>query len=218
AHDMITRAVNRLRGTTVPDTGEEDLSEDERAELRDRQDTRPRFEVLIVDETTEGGRDELHSDLLRLRTSSDQFIYDYVIVPTADDAVAAALTNPNLLACVIRPGFTDETREILSRDLRDAVEFAHRSAQESPTGPLNPLDSGRRVLRRAATRAGRRPELDLGLVAGAQVESLAGALTRRVRRVLRREAQFELPLSLLRRGQHLCDTPCFDASREHASR
>src|SRR5699024_4193441 len=111
----------------LPDTGEEDLSEDERAELRDRQDTRPRFEVLIVDETTEGGRDELHSDLLRLRTSSDQFIYDYVIVPTADDAVAAALTNPNLLACVIRPGFTDETREILSRDLRDAVEFAHRS-------------------------------------------------------------------------------------------
>ena len=121
AHDMITRAVNRLRGTTVPDTGEEDLSEDERAELRDRQDTRPRFEVLIVDETTEGGRDELHSDLLRLRTSSDQFIYDYVIVPTADDAVAAALTNPNLLACVIRPGFTDETREIGRASCRERV-------------------------------------------------------------------------------------------------
>ena len=77
----------------MPDTGEDDLTEDERAELKDRQDTRPRFEVLIVDETTEGGRDELHTDLLKLRNASDQFIYDYVIVPTADDAVAAALTN-----------------------------------------------------------------------------------------------------------------------------
>ncbi|MDN5551759.1 MAG: ornithine decarboxylase, partial [Brevibacterium sp.] len=122
AHDMITRAVNRLRGTTVPDIVDDDLSEDERAEHKDRQDSRPRFEVLIVDETTEGGRDELHTDLLKLRHASDQFIYDYVIVPTADDAVAAALTNPNLLACVIRPGFTDRTRQVLSRDLRSAVE------------------------------------------------------------------------------------------------
>ncbi|WP_209325664.1 aminotransferase class I/II-fold pyridoxal phosphate-dependent enzyme [Brevibacterium renqingii] len=218
AHDMITRAVNRLRGTTVPDTGEDELTEDERAELKDRQDTRPRFEVLIVDETTEGGRDELHSDLLKLRNPSDQFIYDYVVVPTADDAVAAALTNPNLLACVIRPGFTDRTREVLSRDLRDAVEFAHRSTKEAPTGPMSPLNSVRRVLRLADTLAGLRPELDLYLMAGAHIESLAGALTHRFRRVFRREDQFELHLSLLRRAQHLYDTPFFDAIREHARR
>ncbi|RAG60115.1 ornithine decarboxylase, partial [Burkholderia multivorans] len=48
AHDLITRAVNRLRGTTVPDTIDEELTEEERAEIRDRQDPRPRFEVLIV--------------------------------------------------------------------------------------------------------------------------------------------------------------------------
>ncbi|MGO0604918.1 MAG: aminotransferase class I/II-fold pyridoxal phosphate-dependent enzyme [Brevibacterium sp.] len=218
AHDMITRAVNRLRGTTVPDTGEDDLTEDERAELKDRQDTRPRFEVLIVDETTEGGRDELHTDLLKLRNASDQFIYDYVIVPTADDAVAAALTNPNLLACVIRPGFTDNTREVLSRDLRDSIEFAHTSTKESPTAPMSPLNSVRRVLRLADTLANLRPELDLYLMAGAHIESLAGALTHRFRRVFRREDQFELHLSLLRRAQHLYDTPFFDAIREHARR
>ena len=218
AHDMITRAVNRLRGTTVPDTGEDDLTEDERAELKDRQDTRPRFEVLIVDETTEGGRDELHTDLLKLRNASDQFIYDYVIVPTADDAVAAALTNPNLLACVIRPGFTDNTREVLSRDLRDSIEFAHTSTKESPTAPMSPLNSVRRVLRLADTLANLRPELDLYLMAGAHIESLAGALTHRFRRVFRREDQFELHLSLLRRVQHLYDTPFFDAIREHARR
>ena len=218
AHDMITRAVNRLRGTTVPDTGEDDLTEDERAEIKDRQDTRPRFEVLIVDETTEGGRDELHTDLLKLRNASDQFIYDYVIVPTADDAVAAALTNPNLLACVIRPGFTDDTREVLSRDLRDSIEFAHTSTKESPTAPMSPLNSVRRVLRLADTLANLRPELDLYLMAGAHIESLAGALTHRFRRVFRREDQFELHLSLLRRIQHLYDTPFFDAIREHARR
>src|SRR5699024_1541579 len=134
AHDMITRAGNRLRGTTVPDTGEEDLSEDERAELRDRQGTRPRFEVLIVDETTEGCRDDRRPGPPRLRTSSGQFIYAYVRVPTAHDAVAAGLTNPTLLACVLRPGFPDETRAILSRALPGAVEFAHLSAKEWPTG------------------------------------------------------------------------------------
>ncbi|MCF2570593.1 aminotransferase class I/II-fold pyridoxal phosphate-dependent enzyme [Brevibacterium sp. UCMA 11754] len=218
AHDMITRAVNRLRGTTVPDVAEDDLTEDERAEHKDRQDSRPRFEVLIVDETTEGGRDELHTDLLKLRHSSDQFIYDYVIVPTADDAVAAALTNPNLLACVIRPGFTDRTRQVLSRDLRSAVELAHQGTTDSPTMPMSPLNSVRRVLRLADTLAGLRPELDLYLMAGAHIESLAGALTHRFRRVFRREDQFELHLSLLRRVQHLYDTPFFTAIREHARR
>ena len=218
AHDLITRAVNRLRGTTVPDTIDEELTEEERAEIRDRQDPRPRFEVLIVDETTEGGRDELHADLLKLRSASDQFIYDYVIVPTADDAVVAALTNPNLLACVIRPGFTDRTREVLSRDLRNAVALAHEGTTSSPTGPMSPLNSVRRVLRLADTLAGLRPELDLYLMAGAHIESLAGALTHRFRRVFRREDQFELHLSLLRRVQHLYDTPFFAAIQEHARR
>src|SRR5699024_3163160 len=136
----------------------------------------------------------------------------------ADDAVAAALTNPNLLACVIRPGFTDETREILSRDLRDAVEIAHRSAKESPPGPMSPLNSVRRVRRQADPLAYLRPELDAYRMAGADSGSLAGALTRRCRRVFRREDQFELQLSQLRRAQHLYDTPFFDAIREHARR
>src|SRR5699024_7604096 len=63
-----------------------------------------------------------------------------------------------------------------------------------------------------------RPEHDLYLMAGAHIESLAGALTHRFRRVFRREDQFELHLSLLRRAQHLYDTPFFDAIREHARR
>src|SRR5699024_12158811 len=104
------------------------------------------------------------------------------------------------LACVIRPGFTDETREILSRDLRDAVELAHRTAKESPTGPMSPLNSVRRVRRLPDTLADLRPKLDLYLMAGAHIESLARALTHRFRRVFRREDQFELPLSLLRRA------------------
>src|SRR5699024_843760 len=87
-----------------------------------------------------------------------------------------------------------------------------------PTGPMSPLNSVRRVLRLADTLADLRPELDLYLMAGAHIESLAGALTHRFRRVFRREDQFELHLSLLRRAQHLYDTPFFDAIREHARR
>ena len=95
---------------------------------------------------------------------------------------------------------------------------SHTPTKESPTAPMSPLNSVRRVLRLADTLANLRPELDLYLMAGAHIESLAGALTHRFRRVFRREDQFELHLSLLRRIQHLYDTPFFDAIREHARR
>jgi arginine decarboxylase len=57
ALDRIGRVVNRLRGSSVPDEPrDEQLEEAERAELQDDADPRPRFEVLVVDETTEADR------------------------------------------------------------------------------------------------------------------------------------------------------------------
>src|SRR5690606_1577912 len=106
ALDRIGRVVNRLRGDTIPDDPRDEyLDEQERAEHSAEQDPRPRFEVLVVDETVPADRDELRQEGLRLRSAVDAFIYEYVVVPSADDAVAAVLTNPNILAVVVRPGF-----------------------------------------------------------------------------------------------------------------
>lgn len=218
ALDRIGRVVNRLRtiGTSEEATGEFDPDSDD--EFAGDNDPRPRFEVLVVDETTPVDRDTMRAESLRMRSAADAFVYEYVIVPSADDAVAAVLTNPNILACVVRPGFSERTKQTLSRDLRETIELAHAQTASPQTTARNQLASVQRVLGLADTLAALRPELDLYLMAGAHIEDLAGAMTKRFRRVFRREDHLELHLSLLRRVSHLYDTPFFSAIQDHARR
>jgi len=219
ALDRIGRVVQRLRASTVPeDPREESLDEAERLELHDDADPRPRFEVLVIDETTAADRDAMRAENLKLRSSADQFIYDFVIVPSADDAIAALLTNPNILACIVRPGFSGRSKQALSEDLRETIALAWSSAGVSTAPASSSLSSVQRVIRLADVLHSIRPEVDLYLVAGANIEDLAGALSRRFRRVFRREDQLELHLSLLRRVSHLYDTPFFAAIQDHARR
>lgn len=219
ALDRIGRVVNRLRGDTVPDEPRDEyLDDQERAELSADADSRPRFEVLVIDETTPADRDTMRAEGLRLRGPADAFIYEFVIVPSADDAIAAVLTNPNILACVVRPGFSDHSRQRLSRDLRETIDLARAEVPAGSAPARSSLASVQRVMGLSDTLAAIRPELDLYLMAGAHIEELAGALTRRFRRVFRREDQLELHLSLLRRVSHLYDTPFFSALQDHARR
>jgi len=219
ALDRIGRVVNRIRRSTIPETPRDQyLDEVERLEFDDDVDSRPRFEVLIVDETTEADRDAIRQEVRQLRSSADDFVYDYVIVPSADDAVAAVLTNPNILAVVVRPGFTEHTKQHLSRDLRETIALARAESGTQPASAKSSLAMVQRVLGLADTLATLRPELDLYLMAGAHIEDLASALTRRFRRVFRREDHLELHLTLLRRISHLYDTPFFSAIQDHARR
>lgn len=219
ALERSARVVTRLRGNDLQgdnphyDGGEEhDISE------RYDTDPRPRFEVLIVDETTPDGRDWQWEETRRLRSSSDAFIYDFVIVPSADDAVAALLTNPNILAAVLRPGFSDHTRQPLSQDLLESIKLARQSAPRSVAPAGSSLATAQRLLSLADVLASIRPDLDLYLMAGSHIEDVAGVFTHRFRRVFTREDQLELHLSLLRRVAHLYDTPFFNAILAHARR
>ncbi|WP_017792338.1 aminotransferase class I/II-fold pyridoxal phosphate-dependent enzyme [Leucobacter salsicius] len=218
ALDRIGRVVNRLRADVGDEPREEFLDAEERAERLGDADPRPRFEVLVVDETTESERDAMRAEALRLRSPADTFIYEFVIVPSADDAVAAILTNPNILAVVVRPGFTEHTRQRLSRDLAESVRIARSEVAPRSAPERASLASVQRVLGIADTLIGLRPELDLYLMAGAHIEELAGAPPRRFRRIFRREDQLELHLTLLRRVSHLYDTPFFTAIQDHARR
>ncbi len=219
ALDRIGRVVQRLRNSTVPDEPHPDLVDElERFELSDDADPRPRFEVLVIDETTESDRDSMRAENMRLRSPADQFIYDIVVVPSADDAIAALLTNPNILACIVRPGFSGRSTQALSRDLRETITLAWQSAGVETAPASSSLSSVQRVVRLADVLHSLRPEIDLYLMAGANIEDLAGALSRRFRRVFRREDQLELHLSLLRRVSHLYDTPFFAAIQDHARR
>ena len=221
ALERIGRVVHRIRREIAPDEArDEHLDDQERAELSVDNDPRPCFQVLVVDETTMADRDAMRVEGLRLRAPADDFIYEFVIVPSAEDAIAAVLTNPTILACVVRPGFSDRSSRPLSKDMRETIELARAEVGSNPSvgSPRNSLASVQRVLGLADALAALRPELDLYLQAGAHIEELAGALTRRFRRVFRREDQLELHLTLLRRISHLYDTPFFSAIQDHARR
>ncbi|WP_416375676.1 aminotransferase class I/II-fold pyridoxal phosphate-dependent enzyme [Neomicrococcus lactis] len=218
ALNRIARVVTRQRGDQPSTESPDDVSDEaERLMIADDNDPRPRFEVLVVDEMSAEERETMRKDVHRMRSAADAFVYDFVIVPSAEDAIAAVLTNPNILACVVRPGFSDKTRQPLSKDLLETIELASSSIQ-SWTAPRSKLGHIQRVVGLADTLARLRPELDLYLMAGAHIEDLARFLTRRFRRVFRREDRFELHLSLLRRVSHLYDTPFFTAIQDHARR
>jgi arginine decarboxylase len=140
-----------------------------------------------------------------------------VIVPSADDAIAALLTNPNILACVVRPGFSDRSHQVLSGDLRETIALAHDQAATAPAAARSsiPRCSACCASPTPCTPCGRR---SICTWSRAHIEDLAGALTHRFRRVFRREDQLELHLSLLRRVSHLYDAPFFAAIQNHARR
>ncbi|HUH52703.1 MAG TPA: ornithine decarboxylase [Microbacteriaceae bacterium] len=219
ALDLIRRAMQGMRGYIGSDFDDEDFipSDDDESTLDPHKD-RHRFEVLVIDHMTENDREVYEREARAFRATTDTFIYELVIVPTADDAIAAILTNPNILAVIMRPGFGDRSTQHLSRDLRETIELAREQARQNPGSTHSDLHSVERVLDLANTLNTVRPELDLYLVAGAHIEDLAGQLTKRFRRVFRREDHLELHLSLLRRISHLYDTPFFYAIQEHARR
>lgn len=223
ALDHVRRAMQGMRGYIASDFEDDDLmpvqnEESSGSTIESHPAHRKRFEVLVIDQMSEADAEVYEQEARALRSPNDQFMYEFVIVPTADDAVAAVLTNPNILAVIMRPGFGDRTRQHLSRDLKETIELVREEAGASPGASHSELSSVQRVLRLADTLNRVRPELDLYLVAGAHIEDLAGQLTKRFRRVFRREDHLELHLSLLRRVSHLYDTPFFNAIQEHARR
>ena len=219
ALDHVRSAMQGMKGYINSDFEDHDLpplSEEDAPQHGDP--SRKKFEVLVIDQMSENDKEIYEQEVRSLRTPGDAFIYDVVIVPSAEDAVAAVLTNPNILAVIMRPGFSDHTKQPLSRDLKETIEYVQSQVSDDPLAQSSDLGSVQRVLTLANTLKRVRPELDLYLVAGAHIEDLAGQLTRRFRRVFRREDQLELHLSLLRRIAHLYDTPFFNAIQEHARR
>src|SRR5262249_24257821 len=59
-------------------------------------ETRPYFEVLLVDDLTSDEEADVRQGLLAMRQDDDAFIYDVVTVPTFEDAVIAVLFNHNI--------------------------------------------------------------------------------------------------------------------------
>ncbi|MGO4586302.1 aminotransferase class I/II-fold pyridoxal phosphate-dependent enzyme [Arthrobacter sp. 2RAF6] len=172
---------------------------------------RPRFEVLFVDDITEQEAETLKAEMLAQRRPSDAFAYELIVVPSYEDALVALVLNPAIQACILRPGFTIGSSQPLGRDLKKYLG-----------GLVSPELAGMPPLGRFLSLAEQiselRPELDVYLVAGVAMESLAGSLTKRFRRIFRRQDNLDLHLSLLSGVAERYRTPFFAALQEYSRR
>ncbi|WAH98590.1 aminotransferase class I/II-fold pyridoxal phosphate-dependent enzyme [Arthrobacter sp. MMS18-M83] len=183
-------------------------TEREADRIEEPAESRKRFEVLVIDDVSNVDREALQAELLNQRRPADVFNYELVFVPSFEDAIVAVLLNPDIQACVLRPGFVLNSRQRLGRDMRGFLDgFLGRSL------PERPLD---RILSLAEKLGQLRPELDLYLVAGVGIEGLAGSLSRRFRRIFRRQDGLELHLSLLAGVAERYEAPFFHAVQQYS--
>ena len=172
---------------------------------------RPYFEVLVVEDLTEGQESLLREELRRWRRPDDPFVYEIVVVPSFDDALLAARLNFRLQACVVRRRFTHRSRH----DSPLLAQFAYSggSADLMERSP----DDRAQILARSLARI--RPELDLYLMTEISVEDLAGRLSHHFRRIFHtREGSLELHLSILNGVAARYRTPFFSALRSYSHR
>ncbi len=133
-----------------------------------------------------------------------------MIVGSAEDAVAAAIVNPNIAAIALYEGFALRTRQDASliRALLEAYGVQAEIGEEDLT--LDLAD----ILKRL------RPELDIYLLTDRSVEKLAGDVrSNAVRRVFYQvEEPLELHLSILEGVRARFVTPFFDNLKKYAAR
>jgi arginine decarboxylase len=189
----------------------ESLNSADGLSLEHNRETRPYFEVLIVDDMTGAQERTLREDLRRLRRADDAFLYEVVVVPSFEDASMAVLLNFNLQACVIRRRFVHHSRHDLSQLGSFFEERGDHQLIDSP-----PEERAQMLARRIARL---RPELDLYLMTEVSLEETAGRLSHHYRRVFHaREGLLELHLSILKGIEERYDAPFFEALRDYAHR
>ncbi len=184
----------------------------EEIHTRIRQENRLYFETLVVDDVSVSEGD-IRQQMRGLRRLNDPFIYEVVVAESFEDALIAAVLNPNIQSVLIRFSFPfrttkelrllDEIHTILETDIEDV---------ESMSGTERSLLLGS-MLKKL------RPELDLFLVTDAPVEDVVGQPSRDFRRLFYLVEDYrEVHLSIIKRLQERFETPFFTALRRYSQK
>lgn len=172
---------------------------------------RPYFEMLTVTPAPAGRWAHIAAEFRRLRRPEDAFVYESVLVGSLEDAVCAAVLNPDIAAVAIYEGFALRSRH-------DAPVLRNVLAAQQPL--LDKAEEADMALRLAAGLKAIRPELDIYLLSDRRVEKLAGdpraAMIRRV--MYQIEEPLELHLSVLEGIKARYETPFFDNLKLYAQR
>ncbi|TCR68572.1 decarboxylase [Bosea sp. BK604] len=179
--------------------------------LGDVQPHRPYFELLTLTPAPEGRWHHIAAEFRRLRRPEDAFVYESVLVGSLEDAICAAVLNPDIAAVAIYEGFALKSRH-------DAPILRGVLAAQQPL--LDKADEADLALRLAAGLKAIRPEFDIYLLSDRRVEQLAGdpraAMIRRV--MYQIEEPLELHLSVLEGIKARFETPFFDNLKLYAQR
>jgi arginine decarboxylase len=208
---LVGDAYRERGGAVFDEPGRDPKRHGQDPDARSQARGRPYFEVLFVDGADAYDHDSLRDGLARCRQEADEFVYDVLTVPSAQDAVIAALFNPTIQAVFLRYNFafaTENNHPALRRYL-DAL-----AAENMPN--CYGLD---RSLHLARVLKKLRPELDLYLVTDTPLDSVAGNVGNAFRRTFYRLEQYmEQHLSILRGVRERYETPFFDALRKYAAK
>lgn len=203
---------NRAPGASPwPEPGEEEADDGLERGAEGAPESRPYFEVLVVDDIPPREVEALRERLGALRRPEDEFVYDVVVVPSFEDALIAVLLNYHVQSCVIRYGFPFESR--------NRFGFLQRTLEDLDRATIERMDDGEVGLVLARSIKSLRPTLDLYLVTDAPVEDVAGKLGRAYRRVFYRQEDYrELHQSILKGIRERYATPFFSALRSYSQK
>lgn len=173
-----------------------------------RESRRPYFEVLLVSPQPASRWPSICAEMRRLRRSEDLFVYEPVIVGSIEDAICAAIVNPQILAVIVAEG-------VPFRSKHDAPVL--RSILDDTIGQL-PSETS--ALKLAGLLKGLRPDLDIYVTTDHEVEKLASdpaaACARRIFYAV--EELLEMHLAVLEGIQERFETPFFDNLKRYAQR
>lgn len=169
------------------------------------------FELLVVDDLDEKEERDLKQRLAEVRSASDPFTYDMIVVPTVQDALIALLFNPNIQACVIRYGmpFTSDNAKGFLRDYIRAIKDVDlRDRARADMGPL--LGKIMRWFR---------PEVDRYYVTDTPLGELKDTTVQNFKRIFYRQEDIqEMHHTILRGIQDKYETPFFTALVDYSRR
>ena len=180
---------------------------------RIRQEKRPYFQLLVVDDITEAETKEFRRQLRDLRRPDDIFFYEMVVARTFEDALITVLLNPDIQTCLVRYSFpfTSPNRFKLLDEVHSLLHLDPRQIES--------LMATDRSLRLGSALKSLRPELDLFLVTDAPVEGIVGEPSRAFRRSFYHQENYqELHLSILKAVNERYETPFFNALKKYSQK
>src|SRR5438477_2592024 len=174
---------------------------------------RPYFEVLVVTPLRRDAWPEMAQEYKKLRRPQDRFIYELVFVGSFEDAVLASIVNGNIESVIASDGvpFASSHDAPVLREFLLATLASHAFSTRS----------GEQTLELARALKQIRPELDIFLLSGSEVEKIAGDATAAeyIRRIFYQvEEPLELHLSILDAIADRFETPYFDNLQKYAQR